>query len=592
MTGKRNVIVRIAGAAGDGIASTGELFGKTCSRMGLHVMAYNAYQSAIRGGHVWLQLNVGEDKTLSHGEEPDVALLFNKTSPEVHVPMMKSGGIVFYNATTIKKEDIEAMRDDLQYLGIDFKNIITEAGLNSVSPVMINTMLAGALIQAIGLDTTLSLDFLNEKFAKKGDQVVELNQKIFKLGIEWTKVHFKNADIKLKGDGKRRMFLTGNDAFGMGFAAGGLKLYAAYPMSPASGILHYLAANAHADKIVVKQTEDELAAINYAVGAGNAGVRAATATAGGGFCLMVEGVGLAGMLEVPVVAVCVQRGSPSTGIPTKQEQGDIKLVMGGNGDFPRMVIAPKDVEDAFFQAARALNIAEKYQTPVIIISDLYLSEHYQTVDPFDFSKVTIERGKMARTHEGGDRYKRFLLTEDGISPRVLPGTPGAMYCVGSDEHTEDGELISDILAGLPSSLEIRNKMHEKRMQKEITMIESGDVQAPTLTGDANARITLMGWGSTSDFIEDACRLLRADGLKVNHLHFTDIYPLPKEKVIQIMKSCNRIIAVENNISNQMSKLILSETGFEIKEFINRYDGEPFTGEYIADAVKQKELAHA
>jgi 2-oxoglutarate ferredoxin oxidoreductase subunit alpha len=588
MSEKKNVIVRIAGAAGDGIASTGELFGKTCSRMGLHVMAYNAYQSAIRGGHVWLQLNVGEEKTRCHGEQPDVALLLNKTSPEVHIPDMKSGGIVFYDISKIK-EDLSVIRDDLQYYGLDFKELCDFPG---VSPVMVNVLLAGALIQAVGLDTGVSLEFFKEKFTKKGDEIVEVNQKVFNAGVAWAKANAKSG-LSLKGDGKKRMFMTGNDAIGMGLLAGGLKSYAAYPMSPATGILHYLSNQAKKAKIIVKQTEDELAAANFAIGAGHAGVRAATATSGGGYCLMVEAVGLAGMLEVPVVLINVQRGGPSTGLPTKQEQADIKLVMGGNGDFPRIVIAPKDVEDAFFQSARALNLAEKYQCPVIILSDLFLSEHYQTVDPFDFSKITIERGKfMKELPAGAARYKRYEVTEDGISPRLMPGAAGHMYCSGSDEHDENGELISDVLAGLPRAIDVRMKMHPKRMRKEETMLKENDINLPEIVGPKDAKLTLLGWGSTFDYIEEACETLRADGLSVNHLHFTDLYPMDREKLVEVFNSCNEIVAVENNMSNQMSKLILAETGFELKRFINRFDGEPFTGEYIVNAVKKKELAHA
>ncbi len=589
MSEKRNVIVRIAGAAGDGIASTGELFGKTCSRMGLHVMAYNSYQSAIRGGHVWLQLNVGEEKTRCHGEQPELALLLNKTSPEVHIPDMKPGGIVFYDVSKIK-DDLTVMRDDLNYYALDFKALCDFEG---TSPVMVNVMLAGALIQAIGLDTSVGLEFFEEKFSKKGQEIVDVNQKVFQAGIEWAKENVKDFSVALKGDGMKRMFLTGNDAFGMGFIAGGLKSYAAYPMSPATGILHYLSKQAKKCKLLVKQTEDELAAANFIIGSGQAGVRAATATAGGGFCLMVEALGLAGMLEVPTVFVSVMRGGPSTGIPTKQEQADIKLVMGGNGDFPRIVIAPKDTDDAFVQAARALNLAEKYQVPVIILSDLFLSEHYQTVDPFDFSKVTIERGKyMRELPKGAARYKRYEVTEDGISPRLIPGHEGHMYCSGSDEHDEDGELVSDILAGLPRAKEVRLKMHPKRMRKEETMLKEGDIALPEITGPADAKLTLMGWGSTFDYIEDACETLRADGLSVNHLHFTDLYPMDKEKVKELLRSCNEIVAVENNMTNQMCKLILGETGFEITRSINRFDGEPFTGEYIVNEVKKKELINA
>lgn len=577
---KNNVIVRIAGAAGDGIQSTGELLGKTCSRMGLHVMAYNAFQSAIRGGHVWLQMAIGLEKQTDHGEEPEVILLFNKTSPPVHVLDVKSGGIVFYNAATIKKEDIESLRSDVNYYGLDFNSMVNAAGLKDVSPIMINIMLAGALVEALNLDPKVTLEFIKSKFLKKGNEIVELNNTIFNLGFEWTKANVKPLELKLKGDNKPKLFMSGNDAIGMGLVAGGLKFYAAYPMSPATGILHYISTLARSDKLVIKQVEDELAAINYAIGAGTAGVRAATATAGGGFCLMVEGQGLAGMAEVPVVTILVQRGSPSTGIPTKIEQADINLAMGGNGDFPRFILAPKDLEDCFYQAARALNIAEKYQLPVILMSDFFLSEHFETVNDLDFSKIKIERGKFMTAWDSSERYKRYAYTEDGISPRVRSGIPNAIHLAVSDEHNEYGHLMSDVEAGLPYARKERIKMHAKRMHKVQTMIENGDAKPPILEGDENAKTTFVTWGSTYGHVKSAIRLLDEEGIKVNHLHFTDIYPIPREQTLSILKKCKHLISIEANMCNSFCRQLLAETGFEIKEHINRYDGEPFTGKYI------------
>ena len=587
---KNNVIVRIAGAAGDGIQSTGELLGKTCSRMGLHVLAYNSFQSAIRGGHVWLQMAIGPDKQYDHGEEPEVVLLFNKTSPAVHVPDVKSGGTVFYNAGTIKKEEIESLRSDVNFYGLDFKGMTDAAGLKDVSTVMINVMLAGALVQTLHLDPKVTLEFIKHKFQKKGDQIVDLNNAIFDLGFEWTKTNTKPLELKLKGDNKPKLFMSGNDAIGMGLVAGGLKFYAAYPMSPATGILHYLSTLAHSDKLIIKQVEDELAAINWAVGAGHAGVRAATGTAGGGFCLMVEGVGLAAMAEVPVVTVLVQRGGPSTGVPTKIEQADISLAMGGNGEFPRFILAPKDLEDCFYQAARALNIAEKYQVPVILMSDFFLSEHFGTVDDLDFSKIKIERGKLTTEWnlENNEKYKRYAYTEDGVSPRVRPGTPGAMHLVVSDEHNEYGHLMSDVDAGLPHAREARIKMHAKRMRKVELMIENGDANPPILEGDINAKTTFVTWGSTYAYVKSAMMLLEKEGVKTNHLHFTDIYPIPREKTLALLKKCNRLISVEANMCNSLCRQILTETGFEIREHINRWDGEPFTGEYIVKELKKNE----
>lgn len=592
---KNNVIVRIAGAAGDGIASTGEFLGKTCSRMGLHVLAYNSFQSAIRGGHVWLQMAIGPDKQLDHGENPEIALLFNKTSPAVHVPDMKAGGIVFYNAGTIKKEEIESLRSDVHFHGLDFKKMTDDAGLTGVNSVMLNVMLSGALVQAIGLDGEVTREFIKHKFAKKGEQVLDLNLAIFNLGVEWTAKNVKKESMQMKGDGKAKIFMTGNEALGLGLVAGGLKLYSAYPMSPATGILHYLATVGQSEKIIIKQVEDELAAMNMVVGAGQAGVRAATATASGGYCLMVEAVGLAAMMEIPAVCVVVSRGGPSTGVPTKQEQSDIDLCMAGNGDSPRFVIAPKDPEDCFYQAARALNLAEKYQIPVLVLSDFFLSEHFETIDDLDFSKVQINRGKFSTTWEGKERYKRYEYTEDGVSHRVRPGAPGAMYVPCSDEHNEYGHVMSDVEAGLPHAREARIKMHAKRMKKMETMVSSGDALPPTLEGDANAETTFMTWGSTYNYAKEAINLLAAEGIKVNHLHFTDVYPIPRAKTLELMNKCKRIVSVEANMCNSLCRQVLAETAYEVTEHINRWDGEPFTGECIVEEFKKlavkKQLAN-
>lgn len=586
MANRENVIVRIAGAAGDGIQSTGELLGKTCSRMGLHVLAYNSFQSAIRGGHVWLQMAIGSEKQYDHGEEPEVLLLFNKTSPPVHVPDVKSGGTVFYNAGSIKKEEIESIRLDVNYYGLDFKAMVDARGLTDVNPVMINVMLAGALVEALNLDSKVTLEFIKHKFLKKGEQVVELNNAIFNLGFEWTKTNVKPLDLKLKGNNNPKLFMSGNDAIGMGLVAGGLKFYAAYPMSPATGILHYVSTLAKSDKLIIKQVEDELAAINWAIGAGNAGVRAAIGTAGGGFCLMVEALGFAGMSETPVVAVLVQRGGPSTGVPTKIEQADINLAMGGNGDFPRFILAPRDLEDCFYQAARALNIAEKYQVPVILMSDFFLSEHFETVDDLDFSKIKIERGKLLTEWNRNEKYKRYAYTEDDISPRVRPGTIGAMHLAVTDEHNEYGHLMSDVEAGLPHAREERIKMHAKRMRKVQLMVENGDAKPPVFEGDVDANITFVTWGSTYAYVKSAIRLLKKEGIKANHLQFIDIYPIPREETLSLFKKCKRLISVEANMCNSLCRQILAETGFEITEHINRWDGEPFTGEYIVKELKK------
>lgn len=486
------------------------------------------------------------------------------------------------------------MRPDIHYYSFPFREMINEPGVESI---MANVMLLGCVVQHVGINAQIGLDFIAHRYGKKGEKVVGLNQKVFQMGIDWAKENTKPENYHLVGDNKKRMFISGNSAVGMGLLAHGLKLYAAYPMSPSTGVLHYLATKARSHKIVVKQTEDEIAAVNFIIGAGQAGVRAATATSGGGFALMTEGIGLAGMLEVPIVVINVQRGGPSTGIPTKHEQGDLhQLIHAGQSDIPRVVLAPRDIKEAYEMTGRAFNLAEKYQIPVMILSDFFIAEHFETVEPIEAAEP-IDRGKLLRTFEG--EYKRYIDTDDGVSPRLQPGVPGGMYVSASDEHDEKGVVISDVLAGLPEALEIRNVIHSKRMRK-LEMARRNDMRLPTLEGIKDAATTLVTWGSTYYPAKEALPLLEAKGIQANLINFSDLFPMPIEGVVELLKNCKNIIAIEANYSSQLVRLIRAETGFDIKTTINRYDGDPFSGEDICnrvlgvidpDRVNQKELAH-
>jgi 2-oxoglutarate ferredoxin oxidoreductase subunit alpha len=385
--------------------------------------------------------------------------------------------------------------------------------------------------------------------------------------------------------------------FAFGALAGGCKFYSAYPMTPASSIMHWLAPRASKYGMVMKQMEDEIAAINVAVGAGQTGVRAMTGTSGGGFALMTEGISLAAMLETPVVAVHVQRGGPSTGLPTKTEQADLFQDLGaGQGDYPKAIIAPISAEDCYHSAIEALNLAEKYQTPVLILSDLYLSEHAETIDEGSISSdVKIERGEVvtswkpsdpAKTEKTSwfiaknqDDYLRYKDTPSGVSPRALPGTENTEYVSASDEHDEEGIVISDVY----TDEGIRVKMMEKRMRK-MAGIEK-DTQGPILTGPKTADATLVGWGSTYQIIEEVRLALEKKGKKVNHLHFRTLWPLHAAETSALLKSCKKTINIENNFSSQMAKLIRMETGHNMDHFINKYDGEPFSYEWLIEKVQ-------
>src|SRR3989454_388610 len=338
--------------------------------------------------------------------------------------------------------------------------------------------------------------------------------------------------------------------------------------------------------VVVKQVEDELAAMNMAIGAGFAGVRSMTATSGGGFCLMVEAIGQGGMVEAPVVAVLAQRAGPSTGLPTKTEQGDLNLALGaGQGDWPRAILAPRNTDECFRLTAEAFNLAEVYQTPVIVMSDLYLSEGYRTVEGFDFN-VPIIRGLLAA--DGGERRERYLrykLTDSGVSPRALPGQEGFQHDAGTDEHDEKGELISDVLAGIPEWIEIRRQMMDKRMKKLDGLLR--DTKGPELWGPKNADLTLISWGSTHGPLREAILdLQESDGLAVNSLEYSHLFPFHAQETAEILGKAKKTLAVEGNFSGQFSRLLTAETGIKPNHFLGKYDGEPFYPSEIAAKVRE------
>jgi 2-oxoglutarate ferredoxin oxidoreductase subunit alpha len=423
---------------------------------------------------------------------------------------------------------------------------------------------------------------LGDTFKHKGEAVVDQNVGVLRAGYEYAREKFVPLGYEWKFSRIRRPFITGNEAFAIGAVAGGCKFYSAYPMTPASSILHWMASHGAKCGVVVKQCEDELAVVNVAVGAGHAGVRAMCGTSGGGFALMTEAIGQAGMIEAPVVIIEVQRGGPSTGIPTKTEQADLNQVFGASqGDYPRVIIAPIDTTDCYYAAVEAHNLAEKYQLPVTIISDLLLSEHPETVEADALRRdVPIERGEMITDWpEENGQFKRYLFTESGVSPRALPGTPGAMYVAATDDHDEEGVVISDVFTTPP----VRRKIQEKRMRKMDLALK--DLPAPRLEGPQDAEVTLVGWGSTTGVIREAVALLAREGVVANHLQIKYLHPFHTREVNEILRRAKRTICIECNYTGQFARHLRAETGFSVDDLILKYDGEPFEPAQIAAQVK-------
>jgi 2-oxoglutarate ferredoxin oxidoreductase subunit alpha len=572
------VTVGIGGAAGDGTGATGDTLAKVCTRLGLQLFAYNSYQSLIRGGHVWLRVRIAEQKVMTHGDHLNLLIGLNQDTLDRHTAEVETGGGILFNADRLK-----VIQDDLRQ-GVNLYPLpireLTQAF--GRMPVVQNTVALGALCWLTRLDFHMLEGVLQETFRRKGDAIVASNVGVARAGYEYAREHFTPLDYNWKFSGKQRMVVSGNEMFGMGGVAAGLKFYAAYPMAPSTAVLHWLARYADRYGIVVKQCEDEIAVLNMAIGAGHAGVRAMCATSGGGFSLMTEAVGLAGMTETPVVVINVQRGGPSTGLPTKTEQGDLNQLFGASqGEYPRAILAPTDVVDCFYTVVEAFNLAEKYQCPVLIASDLLLSEHRESADPDAFHfDVPIERGELVTSGVTEGAYKRFAFTASGVSPRALPGTDGAAYVAASDEHDETGVLISDEFTN-PA---IRARMMQKRMRKMDGLLK--DCPAPTLFGPSDADVTLIGWGSTKGVIREAIADLAEQGITANNLQIKHLVPFHETEVRTILQACRRTLVVENNYTGQLARHIRAETGFTVDGKILKYDGEPFEPHHIVERVKE------
>ncbi|MBI1951612.1 MAG: 2-oxoacid:acceptor oxidoreductase subunit alpha, partial [Acidobacteria bacterium] len=572
------VTVGIGGAAGDGLDKTGDTLAKTAARLGLYVYAYNSYQSVIRGGHIWLRLRLGERPLHSHGDHLNALIALNQDSIERHAPEIEPGGVLLYNANKLRLN--LGLREQVKPLPLPVGELTRTLG--RVQPIMQNTVALGALVYLMGLEFEVATGVLADTFRHKGQDIVDQNVALLRAGYGYVREKLAPIGPRWTFTRTRRPFITGNEAFAIGAVAAGCKFYSAYPMTPASSILHWMAAHGERCGVVVKQCEDELAVANMAIGAGYAGVRAMCGTSGGGFALMTEAVGMAGMIEAPVVFVEVQRGGPSTGIPTKTEQGDLNQVLGASqGDFPRIIMAPGDTADCFHSVVEAFNLAEKYQLPVILISDLLLSEHPQTIEPDDLSaRVPIDRGQLVTEWHGKDGpFKRFAFTPTGISQRALPGTANAEHVAATDEHDEEGILISDVFTN-PA---VRRKMAEKRMRKLDLALR--ELPAPRLLGPADAQVTLVGWGSTRGVIAEAIQQLAADGIRASQLHFKYLLPFHAPEAAEILASCIKTISIENNSTGQFARYLRGETGHAVSTQILKYDGEPFEPQQIAERVK-------
>src|SRR6266481_6840451 len=482
---KQTFAIGIGGAAGQGVATPGDIFAKIFSRRGLHLNAYNAYQSIIRGGHTFLTVRTGPDPITNMGDRLDLLIPLNQDTMDRHLGLLASGAACLYNADQIHPGPAAA---GVQLCPIPVSKL-ADITRNKVAQ---NTLAMGAALSMMGVGFPALESVITEQFRKKEKAVIDENVSVARAGYDYATENFKPFAWPLPMTENRYAVLSGNSALAMGGAAAGVKFYCAYPMSPSTGVLHWMADHARKANIMVRQVEDEIGVINMAIGAAHAGVRSMCATSGGGFALMSEGLGMSAMMETPVVVIDCQRAGPSTGVPTKTEQGDLWQMLGAAfGDYPRVLAAPLDIGDCFKIIPEIFNIADRFQCPGLVLCDLLLSEGRLSVDrkDLDFNPV-IDRGELittatpASSTPGNGGYKRYKITESGISPRAIPGVPGHTHTAATDEHEEDGILISDEFTN-PTK---RRAMMEKRMRK-VAGIEAA-VPPPTLSGPRDADVTL------------------------------------------------------------------------------------------------------
>ncbi|HYK93173.1 MAG TPA: 2-oxoacid:acceptor oxidoreductase subunit alpha [Thermoplasmata archaeon] len=562
--------IRTGGAAGDGIASVGEVLSRSLSRMGLHVFGHNAYQSVIRGGHVWFQARASPQRVYSQGDGADILYALDKQTADIHLPSLGKGSTVVYDP---EKFQIPASELPVGVTGLPVPTLeiarkyTTQSILQNGAGLGATAFLAG--IPLATLQTTLA-----DSFGKKKGEIVDWNVGAAADGYAFAQQHAAPHERAVSPAGPPKLLLTGNTAIALGAAAGGCKFLSQYPMTPASTVMHWMAAHSRDLGVVVKQAEDELAAINMAIGASYGGVRSMTATSGGGFSLMVEALGMAGMCEIPLVVVESQRSGPSTGLPTKTEQGDLNLMLGaGQGEFPRAILAPSNPAEAFHATIEAFRLAEDWQTPVLVASDLHLSENFMTVDAAELP-LDVELPSLFAVQPNGHDYKRYAYTESGVSPRAIPGQPGLQWVAGSDEHDEKGHLISDVKSGVPIWVAERTKMMNKRMRKLDGLRRS--TRGPVREGPADAALTFVAWGSTVGAVRDAMRLLSARGVATNLVHPPTVFPVHGAEFHALLDGAKRTLLVEANFSGQFGRLLRAETGIDLPHKLLKYDGEPFS----------------
>lgn len=580
--------IKIGGQAGFGIKAAGQTLARCFARGGLNTFDLTEYPSLIRGGHNVYQVRVSPEPVHSHVVPVDILVALNQETVTLHLDELVEGAALVFDPKSVT---IDGVADPARVCAVPvpFDEIVEKAG---GVKIMRNVAALGAVLGLTGYPLSYLTDSLRAQFAKKAPEIAEQNVAVATAGYEYgvdteCVVPFRLSPLS---DPPRRLLVDGNEAIGLGALAAGLGMYCAYPMTPASSLLSFMAAHEREYGVVVKHTEDEIAAMNMVVGAAFGGARAMCATAGGGFALMVEAFGLAGVSESAVVVGVLTRPGPATGLPTWTEQSDLRYVLhAAQGEFPRVILAPGDRTDAFELAWKAFNLADRLQTPVVLLGDTYLSDNRQSVEPFDTDAVTIDRGKLIpegdieghpeALGEGGI-YLRYKVTDDGVSMRALPGVKGATQVVNSYEHDEYGYGAQGEEAGN------RVAQNEKRMRK--LELARTLVPPPAYFGSppAEADVAIVVFGTTKAPVRQAIEWLERDGVRTALMQVVCVWPFPADEVSAFLSGAKRTMVIEGNYTGQLEGLIRQECLLGVDERLHRYDGRPICPEEVYAKVME------
>lgn len=562
--------IKIGGEAGEGIQTIGDTLAKVFSRNGYHVFTHQDYESRIRGGHNFYQIRFSDQVISASRTKTDILVALDRASISLHKSELTDQGYIIYDSSTLKEK-----HEEKHFLDVPFVSLAIEHGRTKI---MANTAAVGAVLGILGVRLDSLIGIFKETFSKKGDQIVQGNINAAQAGHAFSVNHCPSCSFASVPASQPKMLVNGIEGISLGAISAGCKFYAAYPMTPSTGIMNFLAGKSREYGIVVEQAEDEISAINMALGASFAGVRSMTGTSGGGFSLMVEGLGLAAMTETPVVIALGQRPGPATGLPTRTEQSELLFPMhAAQGEFPRVILAPGSPEQALYLTNKAFDLAEKFQITSIVIFDQYLADTAWTYDKLDLSSIKYTdyrlKGEAFRQISG---YKRHAFTETGVSPLGIPGESTNLVVTDSDEHDEEGHIIEDA--------ETRTRMVEKRIFKKLPLIKK-EINPPLLHGDQHADIILVGWGSTFGIMKEVVRGL--SNKSISMLHFSELYPFPMVQrfdFVQMLEKAKRAICIENNATGQFARLIRAETGYAFPKLINKYDGRPFLIEELMGEI--------